>query len=265
MKGNRIDELFRNGLESHKSEVPAGAWSKIEESLPQKSKKGVYFWLSIAASMILLATLGWLAFNNQQSDSPVQPNVLSENKSEPIESVSPKADTNLQASAPEEKKEEQVDIIQPVEDLKVGLPSLVAEEKNEAYNDINQEVKQVLASSSEERAQLKIETISPLSLKPQLLITDIRSHKAMINTEAFMQNLVLTEEEFNALETEGKRKFGFINSIVSVARGVNNGTKALSEIRKSKNEFVTNDLKYGTKTDATTEGSEDEDELQLKQ
>jgi len=40
---------------------------------------------------------------------------------------------------------------------------------------------------------------------------------------------------------------------VSVAKGVNGGKLALSEIRKSKNNFFTNDLKYGS-----SEG-EDED------
>ena len=47
----------------------------------------------------------------------------------------------------------------------------------------------------------------------------------------------------------GKKKFSLMSGIVSVAKGVNEGTKALSEMRKSKIEFVNSELKYGSDQD----------------
>ena len=56
-------------------------------------------------------------------------------------------------------------------------------------------------------------------------------------------------------EPQKKKKFSLLSGIVTVAKGVNSGKLALSEMRKSKNDFFNNDLKYGSK-----EGEEDLDD-----
>lgn len=257
MKGNRIDELFRNGLESHKAAAPASAWDKLDAALPQKSKKSAYFWLSIAASLVLLATIGWLAFNNQNSSAGIDKEVLSEKK--PVIDESSKAQHNGQpeTTRPNNTSTEEVEYIEPVKDKIAQLPTLVAQNNISQPSAIEENIQEAMESVTSDNLMLKIDLIKPATLKPRFLVNNISRFNANINTETLMDEVLLTEEEFNALESENKKRFGLLNSIVSVAKGVNSGTKALSEMRKSKNDFVSNDLKYGTKTDATTEGIED--------
>lgn len=257
MKGNRIDELFRNGLESHKAVAPASAWGKLDAALPQKSKKGAYFWLSIAASIVLLATIGWLAFNIQSSSSGIDKEVLSEQQS--VIDKSPKAQHNErpETTAPNSASVKKVEIIEPVKDRIVQLPALVAQNDISQHSTLEEKIQESMESMTSDNTILKIDLVKPTTLKPQFLVNNLSLFNASINSESLLEEVILTEDEFNALETETKKRSGLLNSIVSVAKGVNSGTKALSEIRKSKNEFVSKDLKYGTKTDATAEDIED--------
>jgi len=256
MKGNNIDELFRNGLESHKITAPESAWGKLEAQLPQKNKKGAYFWLSIAASIVLLATIGWLAFNNQNSLEGINKEVLS---NKPAQIDEPGKSQNAQQPEeiiPSEEAQEKEELVEPVQDKVSSMPRLVAQRDLKKPADLTDQVQEAIESASD-NFSLKIEMIRPSTLKPQVLVSNFSHLRFSVNSQALMDGILLTEDEFRAMEQEGKKKFGFLNSIVSVAKSVNNGTKALSEMRKSKNEFVTNDLKYGAKTDSTTEGIED--------
>ena len=256
MKGNNIDELFRNGLESHKTAAPESVWSRLEAELPQENKKGAYFWLSIAASIVLLATIGWLAFNNKNSSGGFNKEVLSNKPAQVDESTKAKNTQQPEEIIPSQEPEEKDEIVEPVQDKVSALPRLVAQNDLKQPANLTEEAQEAIEAVSDDFS-LKIEMIRPAALKPQYLVRNSASFNYSINNQTLMDGILLTEDEYRAMEQEGKKKFGFLNSIVSVARGVNNGTKALSEIRKSKNEFITNDLKYGAKTDATTEGSED--------
>ena len=60
MKGNQIDDLFRKKLAHQKLNPPPAAWSSLEQHLPTRKKKGAYFLISIAASLLLIFTAGWL-------------------------------------------------------------------------------------------------------------------------------------------------------------------------------------------------------------
>ena len=71
------------------------------------------------------------------------------------------------------------------------------------------------------------------------------------------ESFSIAPEGRDALENERKKKFGFLDGIVSMAKSVNSGAKAISEIRKSKNEWVSNDLKYGDKAEDSKEEDSD--------
>ena len=263
MKGNRIDELFRNGLESHKITAPENAWAKLEAGLPQKSKKGAYFWLSIAATLLLLATIGWLAINQKGASEQTPTQILSQNE--------PQKEVNEQTTAKNDAIEEistnnsQVEI-EPVSPIKVQseqIPNLVANTQTVPAS-LKQEIETGIDNTLTS-FELKIEMIRPEGLKPQYLAQRHVSLSMDVHPQFLIERTVLSMEEVQQLENQNKKRFGLISGIVSVAKGVNNGSKAISEMRKSKNEFVNNDLKYGTKTDGTTEGSDDEQDLKQYQ
>jgi hypothetical protein len=62
MKRNKIDELFKKGIEDFSPEPSSAAWGKIEEGL-QKKRKIVYWrWAGIAASFLLIGLTVSLLF-----------------------------------------------------------------------------------------------------------------------------------------------------------------------------------------------------------
>lgn len=257
MKGNRLDELFRNGLESHKVAAPQSAWDKIEAGLPQKNRKGAYFWISIAASTVLLAAIGWLALNSQNATEVAPQEILSENPQDINENTTAQKDDNPELEHP--KMQEPAEIITPAEDKVAQLPNLVAEQATDTPSNFTDAVQTDLNTLSNESFELKIEPIRLQSVSLQSLTANHSGKDFQINTQALMESIMLSRQEFEQLEGEHKKKFGFLEGIVSMAKGMNNGAKALSEIRKSKNEFITNDLKYGDKTESTSQDQQDEE------
>lgn len=256
MKGNRIDELFRNGLESHKIAAPQSAWDKIEAGLPQKNKRGVYFWVSIAASTVLLAAIGWLALSNQKAVDTTPQEILSQTPKEVDESSTAQKDNNEEIIQPE--AQEKIEIITPAEENVGQIPTLVADHTTDAPVDLKESIQSGLSNEIRESFELKIEPIRSGALKFQSLTANHSSKHLQVNTQLLMESIVLSREEFLQMEGEQKKKFGFLEGIVSMAKGMNNGAKALSEMRKSKNEFITNDLKYGDKTDEDSQDLKDD-------
>lgn len=60
---NKIDRLFREGLDSHQMQPSDAAWNQLQSQLP--GKKRTTNWLAIAASISLLLTLSWLVYQAQ--------------------------------------------------------------------------------------------------------------------------------------------------------------------------------------------------------
>jgi|GEM_PF-5074824 len=65
MTKHKIDDLFKQKLAGSAFTPSTAAWSKLESQLAQKKKKGVFFYMSIAASLALLLTFGWLIWRSQ--------------------------------------------------------------------------------------------------------------------------------------------------------------------------------------------------------
>ncbi len=261
MKDDKIDDLFRKGLASHKISAPSNAWDKIENELSKQSKKGIYFWISIAAAITLVFTVSWSLLSNANSDD-----LLNENLSN-ITVETEKKDANPLKETP-----------------KASLPDMITHEDGVAKNLVAKST-----SGKDKQEQIANRNITPsITVNPQILqlnaqieesvqevttlalkeielikidqrfaprfeiIESIAQNNFMIDfsvdLEAYLNSPQITPE------LPGKRKrFSLLSGIVSVAKGVNGGKLALSEIRKSKNNFFTNDLKYGS-----SEG-EDED------
>ncbi|GEM_PF-745805 len=261
MKDNKIDDLFRKGLASHKISAPSNAWDKIESQLPKQSKKGIYFWISIAASLALVFTFGWIMLSNANSDE-----LLNENLSN-ITVETEKKDVNPLKETP---KASLPDIITPEEGVAKNLVAKSTSDKDEQEQianrnitpsiTVNPQILQLNAQieeSVQEVTTLEFKEIELIKMDQRFapkfdLIESIAQNNFMIDFSVDLEAYLNSPQ--NTSELPGKRKrFSLLSGIVSVAKGVNGGKLALSEIRKSKNNFFTNDLKYGS-----SEG-EDED------
>lgn len=261
MKDNKIDDLFRKGLASHKISAPSNAWDKIENELPKQSKKGVYFWISIAASITLVFTVGWSLLSNANSDD-----LLNENLSN-ITVETEKKDTNPLKETP---KASLPDMITPEDGVAKNLVAKSTSDKDEQEQSadrnsmppvtVNPNILQLNAQieeSIQEGTTLEFKEIELIKMDrrftPKFEIIESMAQNDFIidfsvDLEAYLNSFPITSEL-----PDKRKRFSLLSGIVNVAKGVNSGKIALSEIRKSKNDFFANDLKYGS-----SEG-EDED------
>lgn len=276
MKGNKIDDLFREGLASHKISAPSNAWEKIETQLPSQSKKGIYFWLSIAASLALVFTFGWIMINNANSVDIINQNLSAENSTieknnndavqkdtpAPKLEMAPPAALDTKALVaeviPDKSKEEQEKINTGFVKTSITSPIVNLTAQTEANN---------LEVVSKEFKEIELITIDRRFAPKFQIVESIAQNNFMIDMSIDVEAYINSHQAISELPSKRKR-FSLLSGIANVARGVNNGKIALSEIRKSKNDFVNNDLKYGSKEGEDEDLDEDlekqEDNLDKK-
>jgi hypothetical protein len=64
MENHKLDRLFQDKLSRHEVDPSPQAWEAINAEIRKDNKPMV--WLSIAASVALIATIGWLVMRNDQ-------------------------------------------------------------------------------------------------------------------------------------------------------------------------------------------------------
>ena len=239
MKGNPIDDLFREKLGNHKIAPPANAWSQIEGNLAKK-KKGAFFWLSIAASVVIILTAGAL-YINQSEKSGADLEQLQANKEVENEAVKTPDQNNI--DTPEKEKQNTEDQSQ----------------EKEAAPSIQFVQPQQIAAPSKLTAQVNtkptvdiIETVDQSRVIINLNKIDI-AQTLSVNTSVDFDYLKLmpltlkdyTDESFE-IDMQNKKKFSMMDGLISIAKGVSKTKETLSDLRTAKNEFVTNELKYGS-------------------
>ncbi len=250
MKGNELDELFKNKLGHHKLTPPSGSWEKIDGNLSEKKSKGIILWLSVAASIVLIFTIGWLLGPTQDVSAPAQ---VAE-----LEQEIPSKPDRGQKIAENDNSEPQ---IQPEEE---SAPLLDSKEEAPILSipDNPRELTAELTAKNDVRKEKFPEIIEaePITLERESydhlsLITLPKSMSANWVSTSFQQDIVLPldlglrynySEESNE-EIRTKRKFGVLNGIISIAKGVNKSKIGFGEFRNAKNGFVTTGLKYGSR------------------
>lgn len=231
MKDNQIDRLFGERLENQKTAPPAHIWDKIEENLPKKSKKAAYIPWVVAASIMLLLSFGYLAISKLPSSPESAP--LAEKKAELPASEEPinvPMEENMEASS---KVMNTIFAIQP-------------------------KTRTTLLIQKKQPKQLKVEQVhlqEPKSDEPILHIVAVASPKlsvlkGIVSTHdlRIRPNLLLNAKNYAMSQPKVKKsqkndgKFSFIRSVASIAKSVDKGAEALSDLREAKNEWVNETL-----------------------
>lgn len=265
MKGNKIDDLFRSGLKSHKIAPPSTAWDKIESQLPNQSKKGVYFWISIAATILLIFAFGWIALDKQGNGQNTD-NVLQTAENTPKESIikTPQEEDKTESQVVTPKVPQKQLMASNTQSTPAVQPATIRAKKMETPEPdpstvISEQEAPQLGEIPKEVVLKDLEMILPKTAKtPSFFIVDQVVREDFIKDFSIDVQAFVASHHVELAEPAAKRKkFSLLNGIVSVAKGVNNGKLAFSEMRKSKNDFFNNDLKYGSK-EAESEDMEDD-------
>lgn len=258
MKDNKIDELFRQKLSHQKLTPPPSAWAAVEQNLPGKKKRGVYFWISVAASLLLICTLGWLMLDSDTgTTAPDQSLASTEKASGQIKNPEPVNETLIAEKqvTPDKQKVLKDRISEP------SATQIVAHNKKKKTSGFT--IKKVVDNNHTQTAPVESAEKRELLIINPIRLEDNLSVSSMAREFDFdmIMPIVLTDYHIPYSEDlrpiPKKKKFRVLNGIISIAKEVNSGKLSLSELRNAKNNFVTDDLKYGTKTE---EGVDDDSE-----
>ncbi|OEJ99471.1 hypothetical protein [Roseivirga misakiensis] len=266
MKGNKTDDLFRNGLGSHKITPPSTAWDKIESQLPKKSKKGIYFWMSVAASILIILSFGWVIINKNNSEigvdskerqAGIKPAIIEEptlkQADEPsVDKAAPASPTQLVTkSLPSNLK--------PKNDLpKKEQKSAIVPAQTALDNNLQASVE--VEEATENKELIRIDRLTIDFNTQQSFIANNTFKLSPINDTEVNLSSYINSYEIMTMQSSKRKRLSLLSGIVNVAKGVNNSKIALSEMRKSKNDFFNNDLKYGTKEAEAEDIDQDLDE-----
>ena len=250
MKGNEIDNLFREKLGPQKITPSADLWNKVEGNLDNK-KKGIYFWLSIAGGILIIFTIGKLALNNStdQANNPeLQANVKVE-----IPAKDKEADP-VPAKSNDATEKEPVTTASKPDTFSPSLKAL--DPTNQLVAKVVPDVPQktlVNENVDQSMSRALVASISKIDISQKLALSaSINLNRPMVMPLSIM-DVSVAEFDGVYIEPSKKKKFSMLDGILTLAKGVNNAKETLSDIRTVKNDFVSKELKYGMSTETEPE------------
>lgn len=259
MSSEELDKLFRDKLEGLAQEPGADAWSSVQTQLGDK--KGMWFYMRIAAALLLLITFGGLYFLNTNSletpdrnvadQTPVESNPVTDTvkidsakKEKPIPEVVERLDNTIAAIDTSKTKKETKDL----------RPVPVSKNKTQKSN-LAENVKK----AAPKEASPKVDTTRQEPLMP-----DVTGNKTLVaenkeddatsdDNEASTQQkeaeggstLVFDIEDFNvktavtsAYEVAEETKKSGFKKVLDFVKSVKEGEAGLGGLREAKNDLL---------------------------
>lgn len=237
----KIDRLFSDKLNQWESPPGAEVWQQLENKLLTRKRKVLYWRLSIAASILLLFSIGYIFWNitSPQTDITIaetQPNVSSSNNvpTPIVIQQTPKSEEN--GSVPAKK----------ITDKAPVKKSVVIKSEN------NKVMKKVLPMEEKASEELGIEEplISEVNHQTPMISTeevkeDVKRKLPPITIEYRSGSSVAIKAEVDTSKTEPR---GLIRKIQSIAKDVRESDIGIGSLRQAKDEFLAFDKK-GVKTE----------------
>lgn len=262
MSNQELDNLFKNKLEEFTQKPTRDLWGEIDEQLEPKKKPPFIWLLGVAASLLLLVSIGAFFYLNQNESIPydkvlaqnnndkVNPNLENETQVKiktPIENTIQEKNTN------QLKKVKALPITKtyakPVSEGKIIAPIEKAEKaQNIASNDnAIPKIENAEDNSIEEIDILKTESEIKLT---KIQETDATPSDNTASTSSKSKTLVFDISEFTtesalAKNEEENKKESKLKKIFNIAKDIKEGENGLRELREAKNSL----LALGTKND----------------
>lgn len=259
MRSEELDKLFKNKLEDI-SHAPSGnAWSRVETQL--SDKKGAWFYMRIAAAVLLLITFAGLYYLN------IEPKDITENsltKNQPTELIQPTPTDTAKIDSSAYKQME----IEPVNPIEDNLAEVTDTTKNKPMHSGN-DIKKAVPVQKENLAQnmTKNQRDDGLNKKDTVMnnatLKDLRQNKELVaeNSEEGATStandaspnqesdsgttLVFDIEEFDMKTAvtkaydaaEETKKTGF-KKVLDFVKSVKEGETGLGGLREAKNNLL---------------------------
>ncbi|QXP70116.1 hypothetical protein H0I29_16100 [Polaribacter sp. R2A056_3_33] len=136
METNNIDKNIKNKFQNRTINPSASAWERLSTKLdeqPKAKKKGWFFYVGAAASILLLVSVGFLFFNKNEDVKPIE--IIVEN---PIDTIT--IDAKIDQFIKEIPAEEAIVKIDKVEEKQVEISNKNVVTKEESKKSINNSI-----------------------------------------------------------------------------------------------------------------------------
>ena len=230
------DQLFREKLEGYQKPAPASAWEKIAAAQSKKNDK--WLWLKIAASIALVAVVGYISWPETKTQDLSQESLAKpkeQKTSEQVPSTDTKAaDVKTETSEPSSKEQStssskrnrSVKKISPITDgvQDLNLSEIPKEEVLPLQNETNENI-----ASLETVIQPQIEETSTAAQPDPQKITLVYTAK---DVEEYLDKKSLAEA------TSDSKKSSTLKKLLKKAEDLTNNQDPFGELRQKKNEIL---------------------------
>jgi hypothetical protein len=272
MTKHKIDDLFSKKLAGSEFTPSPAAWSKLEDQLVHSKKKGIIFWMSLAASVLILFTFGWVMFGSDNQISS-NLNIAQQNEDHPViissvDSADVDEILNLPIisdnpeQAPRKESTEKVnsttDPKSASKEIKKNKPPkkkpqlfMIQQQSNLAINDPLIELPTELKDSTSRDSILNID-ITELVIEDNIAVNNEDQSTTPISKESGAIKLVYTLKPAvtaqsiakTTVEEEKKSSFG---KAMAFAKNIKNNPKGIGNLRNAKNSFLSLSKKNNSK------------------
>ena len=253
MTKHKIDDLFKQKLVGHESQPSPAAWSKLESQLNKDKKKGVVFWVGMAASIALLITFGWLMLSEESPldqptiavSDPIVPEVIIDtvqstkdmilpkedvqndhlkNEDKEVINHTPQASPSIKKSPVKKKKKKKTPVF------------LIQQESNFAQNTTDVDKEQ--APKTEE---LNTADIADASLKNTELVASNTTpeEKGSVKLVYTLKPVIAHRSiEVSEEPEEEKKKASPFKKAFAFAKGIKENPAGIGSLREAKNDLL---------------------------
>ena len=225
------DKLFREKLEGHQKPAPASAWEKIAAAQSKKNDK--WLWLKIAASIALVAVIGYMSWpepktENLSHEASTKPS--EEKTSEQVPQVSEKmADVKTETTQPSANSDKP--------STPVSTRKTVVKKMSPPKDDIqNLNVAETKKEETKEDIAL-VETVIQPQIKDTSVAAQPEPQKITLvytakDVEEYLDKKSLEEA------TSDSKKSSTLKKLLRKAEDLTNNQDPFGELRQKKNEIL---------------------------
>ena len=250
MSEKDLDNLFKNKLEEFGKAPSRDLWADIDKQLPQNKKKGGYWLMSIAASIIILIAIGLGFYLNDGAE--IKNETIAKNEKPVVKesAVSEKEQENKTEEYPSEKvveethsttkEKEETQQTKPI--IKPKTPSSIPEVEQHdelvADNKLEKSDENTLDEHTEVFELDQTENIATIEKSDATTEKEKAStNKQAGNTLTFDINDLGKKEALASNDTEEVKKQSKLKQLYNIAKDIKEGESGLSDLREAKNEL----------------------------
>lgn len=256
MSNKELDHLFKNKLEEFEKNPPQDLWNQIDEQLEPSRKKPIVWFLSIAASIILLFTIGLtillnedkssvenddLLATNQTSDQVIDKTIKEKELKDKIEAPLVEMTENTTAitddKAPQRASSENN---VPTQNQIVEKEKRTATTENHAsITNAQPEVIQPLKAKKEENIILELDQSKNIAQKIEV---DATAFDNSTSTSSNGKSIVFDISEFSDKNTvaqniDEEKKESKLKKLFNIAKDIKQGESGIKNLREAKNDL----------------------------